>query len=173
MRATAVFLALFAVSVVAAAAVPAGMSYDAMLTAGHKIYVGGDAKGALEKYEAAKEAESGLPGAYYFVGMAKAKLGEFDAAIAALNTAATISGDKDVALHAKTLFALAVVQEQKGSWDAALEAWNTYLGYAQSHTNVRTFVDSAKSRIAAIEKRRELEKEGAATRSRAEGGGQK
>jgi tetratricopeptide (TPR) repeat protein len=167
-RASAIVFALLFAPSVAAAGVPVNMTYDSMLAAGHKLYVGGDAKGALEKYEAAKEAESGKPGAYYFIGAAKAKLGEFDEAIGSLGTAATISGDKDVALHAKALFAIAVVSEQKGDWDAAYDAWNKYLGYAQTHTDVPTFAESAKSRIAAIEKRRELATEGAATRSRAE-----
>jgi tetratricopeptide (TPR) repeat protein len=167
-RASAVVFALLFVPAVAAAEVPVNMTYDSMLAAGHKLYVGGDAKGALAKYEAAKEAESGKPGAYYFIGAAKAKLGELDEAIGSLNTAATIAGDKDVGLHAKALFAAAVVQEQKGDWDAAYDAWNKYLGYAQAHTDVKSFVDSAKSRIEVIEKRRELATEGAAVRSRAD-----
>ena len=93
-------------------------------------------------------------------------------AISALNTAATISGDKDVALHAKALFVIAVVQEQKADWDAAFDAWRTYLDYAQGHADAKGFPESAKSRIAAIEKRRELEKEGAATRGRADNKGE-
>ena len=167
LRVSAVVLALLVVPVVAAAEVPPGMTYNAMLMAGHKLYIAGDAKAALEKYAAAKEAESGKPDAYYFIGVAKAKLGETSEAVAALSTAATIAGDKDVALHAKALFAIAVVHEQKADWDAAFAAWKTYLEYAQGHTDVQTFPESAKSRIAAIEKRRELETEGAAIRSRA------
>jgi tetratricopeptide (TPR) repeat protein len=172
-RAFVVVFVLLAVPAAAAAEVPVGMTYDSMLAAGHKLYVDGDAKGALEKYKAAKDADSGKPAAYYFIGAAQAKLGELAEAVASLNTAASIAGDKDVALHAKALFAAAVVLEQKGDWDAAFDAWNKYLGYAQAHTDVPTFADSAKSRIAAIEKRRELAAEGAATRARAEGGEQK
>jgi len=171
-RAPAVVFALVAIPLVAAADVPPGMSYEAMIMTGHKLYVGGDAKGALEKYEAAKEATSGNPNAYYFIGAAKAKLGQLSEAISALNTAATISGDKDVALHAKALFVIAVVQEQKADWDAAFDAWRTYLDYAQGHADAKGFPESAKSRIAAIEKRRELEKEGAATRGRADNKGE-
>jgi tetratricopeptide (TPR) repeat protein len=172
LRASAVVLALLSIPFVAAAEVPPGMTYDAMLMAGHKLYVAGDTKGALEKYNAAKEAESGKGGAYYFIGAVKAKLGEASEAIAAFSTAATISGDKDVALHAKALFSIAVVQEQKADWDAAFDAWNKYLEYAQGHTDVQTFPESAKSRIAAIEKRRALETEGAAIRSRADNKGE-
>jgi tetratricopeptide (TPR) repeat protein len=167
-----VVLALLALPAVALAEVPPGMTYDSMLMAGHKLYVGGDAKAALAKYEAAKEAESGKPAAYLFIGMAKAKLGQLEEAIAALNTAATIAGDKDAAVHAKALFALAVAQEQKPDWDAAYDAWKKYLAYAQAHADVPTFPESAKSRIAAIERRRELETAGAAVRGRAENKGE-
>ena len=171
-RAFAVVFALVAVPLAAAADVPPGMSYEAMIMAGHKLYVGGDAKGALGKYEAAKEATSGKAGAYYFIGAAKAKLGEFSEAVAAFNTAATISGDKDVALHAKALFAIAMVLEQKGDWDAAFDAWKKLLDYTEAHADAKSFPDSAKSRIAAIENRRTLETEGAAIRSRTENKGE-
>jgi tetratricopeptide (TPR) repeat protein len=171
LRAFAVALALVAIPAVALADVPPGMSYDAMLMAGHKLYVGGDAKGALEKYEAAKDAAGGRAEAYYYIGAAKAKLEEYTDAISALNTAATISGSKDVVLHAKALFAIAVVQERSGNLDAAYDAWKTVLDYAEAHADAKSFPESARSRIAAIEKRRELEKEGAAIRSRADNKG--
>ncbi|MCK9460358.1 MAG: hypothetical protein M0R80_12035 [Proteobacteria bacterium] len=172
LRASAVALALVAIPAVALADVPVGSSYDAMLTAGHKLYVSGDTKGALEKYEAAKEATSGKAAAYYFIGAAKAKLGEFPEAVAALNTAATIAGDKDVVLHAKAMFATAVVQEKSGDWDAAYDAWKKLLEYAEAHADAKSFPDSARSRIGAIERRRTLETEGAAIRSRAENKGE-
>jgi tetratricopeptide (TPR) repeat protein len=172
LRASVVVLALLAVPAIALAEVPPGMTYESMLAVGHKLYLAGDAKGALEKYTAAKEAASGKPAAYFFIGVAKAKLGDLQEALAALNTAATIAGDKDAALHAKALFAAAVVHEQKPDWDAAYDAWKAYLEYALAHADVPTFPESAKSRIAAIEKRRALETEGAAIRSRADNKGE-
>jgi tetratricopeptide (TPR) repeat protein len=168
-RANILLLALIAVPAVAAAQAPA--TYDGLLAAGHKLYLDGDAAGALAKYEEAKSADSGKPAAYYFVGFAKARLGNVEDAISSLGTAATLAGDKDIAMHAKALFSIAVVYDDKGDWDAAFTAWNKYLEYAEAHKDAAVFVDTAKSRIAVIERRRALETEGAAIRSRAENKG--
>lgn len=164
-------LALVAAPTAAAAQVLPAPMPDKLLSEGHKLYLAGDAGGALAKYVEAKDADTGKAAAYYFVAMAKARLGNTDEAIAALDTAATIAGDKDVAMHAKALFAAAVIREHKGEWDAAFDAWNRYVGYAQSHADAAGFADAAKARITVIERRRALETEGAAIRSRAENKG--
>jgi tetratricopeptide (TPR) repeat protein len=171
LRGKILFLALIAVPAAAAAQGLPGPMPDKLLSEGHKIYLAGDASGALAKYVEAKDADTGKAAAYYFIAMAKARLGNTGEAVAALDTAATIAGDKDTAMHAKALFAVAVIHEHKADWDAAFEAWNKYLGYVQSHADVPGFADAAKSRISVIERRRALETEGAAIRSRAENKG--
>jgi hypothetical protein len=170
-RANLLFLALFTIPAAAMAQAPQGGAYENLLAAGHKMYLAGNASGALAKYGEAKDADSGKPAAYYFIGMAKARLGNTAEAVAVFGTAATIAGDKNVAMHAKALFAIAVIHDNKAAWDAAFDAWSRYLEYVQSHSDTSGFADTAKSRIAVIERHRTLEAEGAAIRSRADNKG--
>jgi tetratricopeptide (TPR) repeat protein len=169
-RASILFLALIAVPAAAAAQVPP--TYDGLLAAGHTMYLAGDAAGALAKYGEAKDADSGKPAAYYFIGVAKARLGNVEEAVASFGTAATIAGDKDLAMRAKAMFAAAAIQDAKANWDAAYEAWKKYLEYAEAHADAAGFADTARSRISVIERHRTLETEGAAIRSRADNKGE-
>ena len=168
-RAIVFFLALIAVPAAAAAQAP--QRYESKLAAGHAMYLAGDAAGALAKYGEAKDMDPGKPDAYYFTGVAKARLGNSEEAISSIETAATIAGDKDVAMHAKALFAVAAILDAKADWDAASEAWKKYLEYAEAHADVAVFADAAKSRISVIERRHALETEGAAIHSRADNKG--
>jgi len=104
---------------------------------------------------------------YYFIGCAEAKLEKWDEAISSLKTAATIAGAKDVELHAKALFMIAVVQERRGEWGSAKGAWTEYVSYAKAHEDAKTFVPVAEARIEAIEKRLQLEKDYAIVKERA------
>jgi tetratricopeptide (TPR) repeat protein len=134
-----------------------GLSFDGVLAEGHALYLAGDYEGALAKYQEAKEQESGNALAYYFVGCAFSALDKTEDAISALNTSATIAGEKDQSLHAKALFMVAVLRERSADWDAAKEAWTKYQGFAQTHSDATTFVPIAQERLDAIEKRVKLD----------------
>jgi hypothetical protein len=142
-------------------------TFEGRLAHGHSRYLATDYTGALDSYGKAKELEAGEPVVYYFIGCAEAKLERWDDAISSLKTAATIAGSKDVGLHAKALFMIAVVQERRGEWGAAKAAWTEYASYAKAHEDALTFVAVAEGRLAAIEKRMQLEKDYAIVKERA------
>ena len=133
------------------------LSFDGVLAEGHALYLAGDHEGALAKYQDAKAMESGNPLAYYFVGCAFSALDKAEDAVSALNTSATIAGEKDQSLHAKALFMIAVLRERSADWDAAKEAWTKYLGFAQTHADATTFAPVAQERLDAIEKHVKLD----------------
>jgi tetratricopeptide (TPR) repeat protein len=140
--------------------------YEGKLARGHASYLATDYSGALAAYQAAKNQDAGLAPAYYFMACAMSKLDRHDEAVAMLKTAATIAGEKDQTLHAKALFMIAVVQERKGDWSAAKQAWNEYLSYAEAHGDATTFVPVAQGRIEIIDKKLKLDQEYAPVREK-------
>ena len=142
-------------------------TFEGRLAHGHSRYLATDYQGAISAYEKAKELEAGEAVVYYFIGCAEAKLERWDDAVSSLKTTATIAGAKDVALHAKALFMIAVVQERRNEWGDAKAAWTEYLSYAKAHEDALTFVPVAESRLEVIEKRMQLEKDYAVVKERA------
>ena len=145
-------------------------TYAGDLAAGHARYLATDYAGALEAYERAKEREPGNAEAYYFIGCAQAKLEQYEDAVSVLKTAATIAGSKNKTLHAKALFLVAVIAERRDDWTGARTAWTEYLGYAQTNTDAEVFVETAKARLEALEKRQEIEDDYAPVREKSKGG---
>jgi hypothetical protein len=143
-------------------------TFEGKLAEGHARYLATDYETALELYEQAKEMNSGEASAYYFIGFAQAALERWEDAVASLKTSATIAGAKKKALHARALFAVAVVQERRGEWKKAEAAWRAYKGYAQTHKDVKTHLSTAESRLEAIEKNNELRDEYEGVREKAE-----
>ncbi len=129
------------------------------LVSGHTMYLEGNYKGALAVYNEVKEKEPGNPAPLYYAACAMAALDQYNEAIAALNAAASIVGDKDASLHAKMLFMSAVVRERQGDLASATTAWNNYISYAKAHGDAVTFIASANSRIEAISKKTQLDKD--------------
>ncbi|MFO8070643.1 MAG: hypothetical protein R6V85_02100 [Polyangia bacterium] len=150
---------------------PSGSQYpptfEGRLAEGHARYLATDYEAALDLYEQAKEMRSGEASAYYFIGFAQAALERWEDAIASLKTSATIAGAKKKALHARALFAVAVVQERRGDWKAAETAWKAYKGYAQTLKDVKTHIPTAESRLEAIKKSIELRKKYEGVREKA------
>jgi tetratricopeptide (TPR) repeat protein len=131
----------------------------AILSEGHVKYLAQDYEGALAKYEQARDKDSGQSIAYYFTGCALARLKRWDDAIAQFKTAATIAGVKDESLHARAIFVAAVTLEQKGDLSGAKSAWEDYQTYAQAHEKAVVYKDSARERIAAIDKKMKLDED--------------
>lgn len=146
----------------------AAKTYEGLLSLGHDAFLSGRHAGALDRYEEAKDMEPGRADAYYFIGYAQGRLGRFDEAFVTLQTARTVAGNKNTDLSAKVLFLRAVLQEQRGDLQAAEKAWTDYLGFAQTHTGARVFIESAQSRLDAIKKMQRLDEQYAEVRKRLE-----
>lgn len=142
------------------------LTYPGKLTSGHELYMRGDFQGALTAYESAKLMSPEEPIAYYYLGFAQARLARYDDAIVTLRAACTKAGEKDPSLHAKALFAIAVVEEMRWNLEKAKEAWTGYLGFARTHDGAQTFPASAEARIAAIEKMKSLDEQYEVVRGR-------
>ena len=99
------------------------------------------------------------PQAYYFMACALSKLGRHDEAVSAVNTALTMSGNGDGNTHAKLLFILAVIMEERGDKETARNAWAAYLEYTRSNANALAFAGSATARIETLEKKMKLDQD--------------
>ncbi|MCP4676851.1 MAG: tetratricopeptide repeat protein [Deltaproteobacteria bacterium] len=142
------------------------MTFAQKLAQGHQLYLDKNFTGALSTYEQAKEIEPGNAAVYYFIGCAQVKLGRHVDARVTLKTVATLAGSKDESLAAKAMFLTAVIEEDRKRFDTAKEDWTSYKGYAQTHQGAVTFVSSADARLAAYEKKRELDEKYAVVRER-------
>lgn len=134
-------------------------TYEGRLARGHVLYKSADFGESLAVYEAAKELDPKNPSAYYFIACALSKMGRHDDAIATINKAISIFGDQDVNMHAKLLFVLAVIMEERGDKESAKNAWAAYLSYVQANLNALAFAGSATSRIDALEKKMKLDQD--------------
>ena len=149
----------------AAPEAPAG-DLPGQLAKGHALYLSGDFNGALNTYVAAEAIAPSEPKVYLFVGYAQAKLGKYDDSVVALRTVTTMLAGKDVSLHAKALFVTAWVEEMRGDREAIRNAWTSYEGYAQVHTDAVTFATTAKARLAALDRMQKLDEQYRAVRER-------
>ena len=135
------------------AAPDAPMSYSDKLDFGHELYSKGDYQGALSAYNEAKQLKSTDPLVFYFIACAERQLGNFDAAITALSTAKTMSGEKIASLTARVLFVTAMVEERRNNGENAVAAWQEYKRFVTAHANIPAFVQSADARLLALEKK--------------------
>jgi Flp pilus assembly protein TadD len=141
-------------------------TFHGKVARGHQLYLAGNHGEALSAYELAKEMEPGNPFVYYLIGCTLAKLERFDDARVTLKTASTLASGKDEALNAKALFAIAVIEDNRGRLDEAETAWTEYQGFAQTHGAIETFIGTAEDRLKAIEARRKLDEQYAVVRER-------
>jgi tetratricopeptide (TPR) repeat protein len=145
------------------------------IAAGHGSYKASEFQAALDAYTEVKEKLPGAAWIYLFIGTAHAGLEQWDEALGAFKTAATIAGTKDVDLRVKALMNIAIVEEQRAGeepgpsihWKNAKIAWTEYLEAAKAHPQAKVFPDAAQSRIDAIEKRLALWSEYEAVRDTA------
>ncbi len=128
-----------------------GYTYEGLLAIGHGQYVSQNFEGAIAQYEKAKNAESGRPEAYYFIGCAMARQKRWDEAVTVLKSAATVAGESHPAMHARALFVVAVTLEQAGDLSKARFAWAAYKEYSVAHPSITGFAAVADQRVKANE----------------------
>ena len=132
----------------------APLSFDDKLAYGHSLYTKGDYQGALSTYNEARQMRSTDPLVLYFIACAENKLGNVDAAVTALSTAKTMSGEKIPSLTARILFMTAVVEEVRPNQENATTAWQAYKDFITAHGDIPGFPQSADSRLQALEKKK-------------------
>lgn len=141
-------------------------AYIERIAEGHRLYANGAYQEALGAYRAALGETPNDPMATYLVGCAQRALGQLDEALATFRTTARIAGADEAAMHARALFNVALVLEQRRDFVAAGEAWQVYIAYAESHQNVPTYVANARQRLAALQRLEELDTAYAPVRQR-------
>jgi tetratricopeptide (TPR) repeat protein len=147
-----------------AASLPA--TYGELLVKGHNLYLEGKYEEAVAVYNEAKAANPTGQLAHYYIGCAQNRLKKQDEALTSFRTASAITEKGGAAIAAKALFMIAVVEESRGAGDAIKAAWKAYKDFASKNPTVTTFVSSADARIAAYEKKRELDEQYEAVRER-------
>jgi tetratricopeptide (TPR) repeat protein len=128
------------------------------LTKGHLLFMQNNYLGALTIYESAKTMDPSVAETYIFMSYALAMLGRYDDGLVAVAAAAAPVDNKDGSTQAKALFTRAAIEEMRGPSDAVKEGWMVYELYAQNHENAVAFVSTAKARLGALEKIKELDK---------------
>jgi tetratricopeptide (TPR) repeat protein len=127
------------------------------LTKGHRLFMQNNYPGALTIYESAKTMDPSVAEPYVFMSYALAKLGRYDDALVVVAAAAVPMDNQDESMQAKALFTRVVIEEMRGPSDAVKEGWMAYELYAQNHENAVTFVSTAKARLGALKKIKELD----------------
>lgn len=150
------------------AAAPAGkpVVLGDLLLKGHNAYLAGDFEGALAAYNDANAQKPGNSRIQYYIGCALSKLKRDVEAQAAFQTAVTVADDKTAGIAAKALFMIAVLEETRDTGDAIKTAWTAYKNFAGENQGVPTFVGSADARIAAYEKKVQLDEQYRVVRER-------
>ncbi|MCP4199027.1 MAG: hypothetical protein GY762_17925 [Proteobacteria bacterium] len=132
-------------------------SLHTRLTKGHRLFIQNNYLGALTFYESAKNMDPSVAESYVFMSYALAKLGRYDDSLVVVAAAAAPLENKDEAIQARALFNRAVIEEMRGPSDAVIEGWMAYERYAKNHKNAVIFVSTAKARLEALEKVKELD----------------
>ncbi len=162
----AVGLSAIGVSAAGAARAEDASAAIQSIQAGHQAMLAKDYDTAIRQYTRAKEAASGNPEVFYYLASARMAKGDYDQAASDFHTAIEVAGAKRADLHAKCMFCLALLEEWRSKWAAAKSAWQEYITFANTHKDVKAFVENAQTRIKVIEARDELERSYQAVRDR-------
>lgn len=149
--------------------IDAPISVQERLNRGHKLYAEQDFKGALSEYEQAKTDTPGAAIVYYFIGCAQARLAKYEDAILTFKTVSTLAGGRNNSLMGKAMFWLASIEEMRRQYDASVEGWKAYQGFAQTHQDAVTFPKTADARIEAINNTKALDESYRVVRERIQG----
>jgi tetratricopeptide (TPR) repeat protein len=128
-----------------------------LLVKGHDAYILKEYSKALGFYKDAAEESPKSPIPHYFIGCAKRAMKDYDDAIDSFKTAYLMAGD-DAWWKGLAAFNVAVTYEQAGKLAEAKSAWKDFKKFAVDKPALKKYVDSADSRIQAIEKYMELDK---------------
>ncbi len=142
------------------------------LTLGHRRLIQSDFPGALYVYESAKNMEPSRAETYIYISYTLGKLMRYEDAVVVLSPVSSLVENKDDPTRAKALFARAVIEEMRGPSEAVKEGWMAYEQYARTHEAGVMFVSTAKERLAALEKMRELDEKYQIVRERIAKGNQ-
>ena len=93
----------------AATATEGSYTYEGLLALGHGKYVAQDYAAAITQYDQAKNSAPGRADAYYFIGCAMARQQRWEEAVTVLKSGATVAGEKEPVVHAKSLFVVATI----------------------------------------------------------------
>ena len=110
-----------------------------------------DFSGAFARYHSAIDLDSKNPLGYYLLGQAQLAAGSIADAEASWNRASLLSGDHDLALRSRVLFAVADLKERQWKWDNAKSAWRAYLDWSSRFPNAAAYPASAQSRQQVID----------------------
>jgi len=128
-----------------------------LLVKGHDAYIVKEYDKALSFYKDAAEESPKSPMPHYFIGCANRALKKYDDAIDSFKTAFLMAGD-DAWWKGMAAFNVAVTYEQAGKLDEAKGAWEDFKKLAASKPSLKKYIESADSRIEAIEKYIQLDK---------------
>jgi tetratricopeptide (TPR) repeat protein len=130
--------------------------FDVLLK-GQNLYLAGQYEESLAAYKEADEAKPADPFVQFYRGCAHARLSQYDDAVAAFQTAASIAGEQNPDVAGKSMFMTAVVEELRGGGKAVKVAWNAYKDFIEKNPTILSFKASADARIEAYDKKRELD----------------
>lgn len=128
-----------------------------LLVKGHDAYVIKEYDKALSFYKDAAEESPKSPMPHYFIGCASRALKKYDDAIDSFKTAFLMAGS-DTWWKGLAAFNVAVTYEQAGKLEEAVAAWKDFKKFAVDKPALKKYIDSADSRIEAIEKYIQLDK---------------
>jgi tetratricopeptide (TPR) repeat protein len=148
------------------AASKAQTDFDNAINQGMVKYVEHDVPRSIELFRQATQIQPRNPLAYYLLGEAQLGAGSLPDAEAAWLQADQVSDSGPPAVKAKILFVLADLRERQGRWDDAKAAWKRYADFAAQASDAGAFPESAASRIQAIEKMQQQNKDYAIVRKR-------